>query len=61
MGDETTPLEAGNDNVAFNVDNTGIQALIPFNTLSNWRWYYDSLLTNGCIQNLSVALLLVIT
>ncbi|RYP55074.1 hypothetical protein DL769_010252 [Monosporascus sp. CRB-8-3] len=32
---------------AFNVDNTGTQTSIPFNTLSSWGWHNDSLPDNG--------------
>ncbi|KAE8155003.1 Six-hairpin glycosidase-like protein [Aspergillus avenaceus] len=44
---ETTPLQVGNGNFAFNVDNTGMQTFLPFNTLSSWGWHNDSLPTNG--------------
>ncbi|ORY55649.1 Six-hairpin glycosidase-like protein [Pseudomassariella vexata] len=44
---ETTPLQVGNGNFAFNVDNTGMQTFLPFNTLSSWAWHNDSLPTNG--------------
>ncbi|POS72966.1 hypothetical protein DHEL01_v208636 [Diaporthe helianthi] len=43
----TTPLQVGNGNFAFNVDNTGMQSFLPFNTLSSWGWHNDSLPTNG--------------
>ncbi|KAH8593587.1 Six-hairpin glycosidase-like protein [Bisporella sp. PMI_857] len=48
----TTPLQVGNGNFAFNVDNTGMQTFLPFNTLSSWAWHNDSLPTNG-IEKLS--------
>ncbi|RMZ37676.1 hypothetical protein CA14_004839 [Aspergillus flavus] len=44
---ETTPLQVGNGNFAFNVDNTGLQTFLPFNTLSSWGWHNDSLPSNG--------------
>lgn len=44
---QTTPLQVGNGDFAFNVDNTGMQTFIPFNTLSSWGWHNDSLPTNG--------------
>ncbi|KAF7586251.1 hypothetical protein BBP40_009202 [Aspergillus hancockii] len=44
---ETTPLQVGNGNFAFNVDNTGLQSFLPFNTLSSWGWHNDSLPANG--------------
>ncbi|KAI1403447.1 Six-hairpin glycosidase-like protein [Hypoxylon fuscum] len=43
----TTPLQVGNGNFAFNVDNTGMQTFLPFNTLSSWAWHNDTLPTNG--------------
>ncbi|KAI0449297.1 Six-hairpin glycosidase-like protein [Xylaria acuta] len=39
----TTPLQVGNGNFAYNVDNTGMQSFLPFNTLSSWAWHNDSL------------------
>ncbi|KAJ0279593.1 hypothetical protein CBS470a_009205 [Colletotrichum nupharicola] len=47
IDNETTPLQVGNGNFAFNVDNTGMQTFLPFNTLSSWAWHNDSLPTNG--------------
>ncbi|KAL2815205.1 Six-hairpin glycosidase-like protein [Aspergillus cavernicola] len=47
INNETTPLQVGNGNFAFNVDNTGMQSFLPFNTLSSWAWHNDSLPTNG--------------
>ncbi|KAK6071709.1 hypothetical protein SCUP515_07713 [Seiridium cupressi] len=47
IDNETTPLQAGNGNFAFNVDNTGLQTFLPFNTLSSWAWHNDSLPTDG--------------
>ncbi|KAI1266375.1 Six-hairpin glycosidase-like protein [Xylariaceae sp. FL1019] len=43
----TTPLQVGNGNFAFGVDNTGMQSFLPFNTLSSWAWHNDSLPTDG--------------
>lgn len=43
----TSPLQVGNGDFAFNVDNTGMQTLIPFNTLSSWAWHKDRLPENG--------------
>lgn len=47
IDNETTPLQVGNGNFAFNVDNTGMQTFLPFNTLSSWAWHNDSLPTDG--------------
>ncbi|KAF3015850.1 hypothetical protein E8E14_006613 [Neopestalotiopsis sp. 37M] len=47
IDNETTPLQVGNGNFAFNVDNTGMQSFLPFNTLSSWAWHNDSLPTDG--------------
>ncbi|KAL5000867.1 Six-hairpin glycosidase-like protein [Aspergillus recurvatus] len=47
IDDETTPLQVGNGDFAFSVDNTGMQSFLPFNTLSSWGWHNDSLPTNG--------------
>ncbi|KAF9700041.1 hypothetical protein EKO04_001646 [Ascochyta lentis] len=47
IDNETTPLQVGNGNFAFNVDNTGLQTFLPFNTLSSWAWHNDSLPANG--------------
>ncbi|KAL0767004.1 hypothetical protein CaCOL14_010575 [Colletotrichum acutatum] len=47
IDNNTTPLQVGNGNFAFNVDNTGMQTFLPFNTLSSWAWHNDSLPTNG--------------
>ncbi|KAL2865962.1 Six-hairpin glycosidase-like protein [Aspergillus lucknowensis] len=47
IDNETTPLQVGNGNFAFGVDNTGMQSFLPFNTLSSWAWHNDSLPTNG--------------
>ncbi|KAL0568080.1 hypothetical protein V5O48_013914 [Marasmius crinis-equi] len=49
INNETTPLQVGNGNFAFNVDNTGMQTLLPFNTLSSWAWHNDSLPTDESI------------
>ncbi|KAB2110634.1 hypothetical protein AG0111_0g1406 [Alternaria gaisen] len=40
-------LLVGNGNFAFNVDTTGMQTYLPFNTLSSWAWHNDSLPVNG--------------
>ncbi|KAJ4346435.1 uncharacterized protein N0V89_010364 [Didymosphaeria variabile] len=48
IDNETTPLQIGNGNFAFNVDNTGMQTFLPFNTLSSWAWHNDSLPADGC-------------
>ncbi|KAJ4398330.1 hypothetical protein N0V91_010306 [Didymella pomorum] len=47
IDNETTPLQVGNGNFAFNVDNTGLQTFLPFNTMSSWAWHNDSLPDNG--------------
>ncbi|KAL2830426.1 Six-hairpin glycosidase-like protein [Aspergillus pseudoustus] len=47
IDNETTPLQVGNGDFAFNVDNTGMQSFLPFNTLSSWAWHNDSLPSNG--------------
>ncbi|BCS23017.1 uncharacterized protein APUU_31242A [Aspergillus puulaauensis] len=47
IDNETTPLQVGNGDFAFNVDNTGMQTFLPFNTLSSWAWHNDSLPSNG--------------
>ncbi|KAL3470295.1 Six-hairpin glycosidase-like protein [Aspergillus californicus] len=47
IDNETTPLQVGNGNFAFSVDNTGMQSFLPFNTLSSWAWHKDSLPSNG--------------
>jgi hypothetical protein len=49
IDNETTPLQVGNGNFAFNVDNTGMQTFLPFNTLSSWAWHNDSLPTDGFV------------
>ncbi|RYO95464.1 hypothetical protein DL766_003487 [Monosporascus sp. MC13-8B] len=41
-----TTLHVGNGDLAFNVDNLGMQTIIPFNTLSSWGWHNDSLPEN---------------
>lgn len=46
----TSPLQVGNGDFAFNVDNTGMQTLIPFNTLSSWGWHKDRLPENGYVD-----------
>ncbi|KAI1501830.1 Six-hairpin glycosidase-like protein [Biscogniauxia marginata] len=47
IDNDTTPLQVGNGNFAYNVDNTGMQTFLPFNTLSSWAWHNDSLPANG--------------
>ncbi|KAI1780820.1 Six-hairpin glycosidase-like protein [Hypoxylon cercidicola] len=47
IDNNTTPLQVGNGNFAFNVDNTGMQTFLPFNTLSSWAWHNDSLPSDG--------------
>ncbi|KFY79497.1 hypothetical protein V499_01509 [Pseudogymnoascus sp. VKM F-103] len=47
IDNKTTALQVGNGNFAFNVDNTGMQTFLPFNTLSSWGWHKDSLPING--------------
>ncbi|RMZ74590.1 Six-hairpin glycosidase [Pyrenophora seminiperda CCB06] len=47
IDNETTPLQVGNGNFAYNVDTTGMQSYLPFNTLSNWVWHNDSFPENG--------------
>lgn len=44
---DTTPLQVGNGDFAFNVDNTGMQTLVPFNVLSSWAWHKDRPPENG--------------
>jgi hypothetical protein len=39
---ETTPLQVGNGNFAFNVDTTGMQTYLPFNIMSRWAWHNDT-------------------
>ncbi|RDW86732.1 uncharacterized protein DSM5745_03374 [Aspergillus mulundensis] len=41
----TTPMQVGNGNFAFGADITGLQTLLPFNTLSSWCWCKDTLPT----------------
>ncbi|KAK8008196.1 hypothetical protein PG991_010747 [Apiospora marii] len=47
IDNETSPLQVGNGDFAFNVDTTGMQTFLPFNTLSTWAWHNDFLPTNG--------------
>ncbi|KAI1311756.1 Six-hairpin glycosidase-like protein [Xylaria venustula] len=47
IDNNTTPLQVGNGNFALNVDNTGMQTFLPFNTLSSWAWHNDSLPDDG--------------
>ncbi|KII85499.1 hypothetical protein PLICRDRAFT_115850 [Plicaturopsis crispa FD-325 SS-3] len=42
----TTPLQVGNGNFAFGADITGLQTILPFNTLSSWGWKNDTLPPN---------------
>ncbi|KAJ8120236.1 hypothetical protein ONZ43_g3006 [Nemania bipapillata] len=51
IDNNTTPLQVGNGNFAYNVDNTGMQTFLPFNTLSSWAWHNDSLPENGNISD----------
>ncbi|KAI1639131.1 Six-hairpin glycosidase-like protein [Biscogniauxia mediterranea] len=51
IDNNTTPLQVGNGNFAYNVDNTGMQTFLPFNTLSSWAWHNDTLPSNG--ENIS--------
>ena len=37
--DRDNPLQVGNGEFAFNVDITGLQSVIPFNTLAQWAWH----------------------
>ncbi|KAH8725053.1 Six-hairpin glycosidase-like protein [Phaeosphaeriaceae sp. PMI808] len=50
INDDTTPLQVGNGNFAYNVDNTGMQSFLPFNTLSSWAWHNDSFPENGGVM-----------
>ncbi|KAI8634257.1 Six-hairpin glycosidase-like protein [Xylariaceae sp. FL1651] len=47
IDNRTTPLQVGNGDFAYNVDNTGMQTFLPFNTLSSWAWHNDSLPADG--------------
>ncbi|KAI3327820.1 Six-hairpin glycosidase-like protein [Xylariaceae sp. AK1471] len=47
IDNNTTPLQVGNGNFAYNVDNTGMQTFLPFNTLSSWAWHNDTLPADG--------------
>ncbi|KAK1917479.1 hypothetical protein P3342_000192 [Pyrenophora teres f. teres] len=47
IDNETTPLQVGNGNFAYNVDTTGMQTYLPFNTLSSWAWHNDPIPENG--------------
>jgi hypothetical protein len=38
-----SPLQVGNGNFAFGADVTGLQTFIPFNTMSQWGWYFAPL------------------
>lgn len=37
--DSKRPLSVGNGEFAFNVDITGLQTFVPFNTMSHWGWH----------------------
>jgi hypothetical protein len=37
--DRDNPLQVGNGEFAFNVDITGLQSIVPFNTLAQWAWH----------------------
>lgn len=39
---QTRPLSVGNGEFAFNVDLTGLQTFVPFNTMSHWAWHAGS-------------------
>ena len=39
--DPESPASVGNGEFAFNVDITGLQTFVSFNTLSNWSWHSD--------------------
>ncbi|KAF9529462.1 Six-hairpin glycosidase-like protein [Crepidotus variabilis] len=38
----TTPIQVGNGNFAFGADITGLQSILPWNTLSTWSWHNTS-------------------
>jgi len=38
-----SPVQVGNGNFAFGADVTGLQAFVPFNTMSQWGWYSQPL------------------
>ncbi|GME28277.1 six-hairpin glycosidase-like protein [Neofusicoccum parvum] len=40
-----TPMQVGNGNFAFGADITGLQTVVPWNTLSSWCWHNSSLPT----------------
>lgn len=40
-----TPMFLGNGRIGFGADITGLQSMVPFNTLSSWGWHNDSLPT----------------
>ncbi|KAL4933775.1 uncharacterized protein BDV17DRAFT_286587 [Aspergillus undulatus] len=40
-------MQVGNGNFAFSADITGLQTVLPFNTLSSWCWCNDSLPTTA--------------
>ena len=40
-----TPMFLGNGRLGFGADITGLQSMLPFNTLSSWGWHNDSLPT----------------
>lgn len=40
-----TPIQIGNGNFAFGADITGLQTVVPWNTLSSWCWHNSSLPT----------------
>lgn len=37
--DADSPLQVGNGEFAFSADITGLQAFVPFNTMSDWGWH----------------------
>lgn len=42
-----TPMQVGNGNFAFGADITGLQTVLPWNTLSSWCWHNSSLPTTA--------------
>lgn len=46
-----SPLQVGNGEFAFNVDATGLQTFVPFNTLSHWGWHSSPLPAGERIEN----------
>ena len=52
--DARSPLQVGNGEFAFNVDATGLQTFVPFNTLSHWGWHSGPLPNGQRIEDFSV-------